>query len=94
MKNETRRRGVAAALDIPMELERGVVKVTMIGGFSVLVENHDGIRAFSPRCIAVRVGDDDLVIRGEEMCLRLLKKDEVEAEGRIFGVSFEKGGSL
>ncbi|MBQ1251764.1 MAG: sporulation protein YqfC [Firmicutes bacterium] len=93
MKNETRRRGMAAALDMPLELERGIVKVTMIGDVSVLVENHGGIRAFSPHRVAVNVGDGVLVIRGEGMCLKLLKKDEVEAEGRIFGVDFEKGGA-
>ena len=92
MKKESRGRGVAAALDMPLDLERGIVKVTLIGDLSVLVENHGGIRGFSPQRIAVNVGDRVLVIRGDGMCLRFLKKDEIEAEGRIFSVAFEKEG--
>ena len=90
MKKEDARRGIAASLDMPLELERGIAKITIVGG-SVLVENYGEIRKFSEERVVLRCGKKDLVIRGKGLSLGLLKKDEIEAEGEILGVYFEEG---
>ncbi len=92
MKEKGFQRGIAASLDMPLELGSGAVKITVVDGSSVLVENHGGIRRFTSTEIVVGTEEKELVIRGAGLSLTLLKKDEIEAEGDIFGVYYKKDG--
>lgn len=91
MKKEDMGRYVASSLDMPAELALGVPRIVITGNDSVLVENHGGIRGFCSDQVRIGCLYGEIIIDGENLCLRLLKKDELEAEGEIYGVSFFKG---
>ena len=90
MKREEMERYAAASLDMPAELAHGVPRIVITGDQSVLVENHGGIRGFSSERMRIGCLYGEIVIEGEGLRLGLLKKEELEAEGEIRGVYFEK----
>ncbi len=94
MKKEDMERYAASSLDMPAELAFGVPRIVVTGNQSVLVENHGGIRGFRPDQVRVSCLYGDIVIEGSDLRLRLLKKDELEAEGEIRSVSFREEGRL
>lgn len=94
MRKEDMQRYAAASLDMPAELASGVPRIVVTGNHRVLVENHGGIYGFSPEQVRVACLYGELVIEGRHLELRLLKKDELEAEGEITGVSFREGDRL
>lgn len=93
MKKEDMGRSLAASLDMPAELTGGVPKISITGNSSILVENHSGIRGFSAEEVRVGCCYGEIVIRGKELRLRLLKKDEIEAEGEICSLAFQERGA-
>lgn len=90
MRKEEIERYAAASLDMPAELAHGVPRIVITGDQSVLVENHGGIRGFSSERMRIGCLYGEIVIEGEGLRLGLLKKEELEAEGEIRGVYFEK----
>ena len=91
MKREEMERYAAASLDMPAELAHGVPRIVITGNQSVLVENHGGIRGFSPKQMKIGCVYGEIVVEGEGLRLSLLKKEELDAEGEIRGVFFDKG---
>ncbi|MGM9567690.1 MAG: YabP/YqfC family sporulation protein [Clostridia bacterium] len=91
MKKEDMQRYAASSLDLPAELAAGVPRIVVTGNQSVLVENHGGILGFRPDQIKIGCLYGEIVVEGKGLRLRLLKKDELEAEGEIQSVSFQKG---
>ena len=90
MKKEDMQQYAASSLDLPAELATGVPRIVVTGNHSVLVENHGGIRGFCPDQIKIGCLYGEILVEGKDLRLRLLKKDEIEAEGEIFGISFQK----
>ena len=94
MKKTDMERYVVSSLDLPAELSPGIPRIIITGNDSVLVENHSGIREFCSQRIRISCGYGEIVIEGKDLCLRLLKKDELEAEGEVCGVSFLREENL
>ena len=90
MKKEDLSRSLAASFDMPDELMTKMPHITITGNHSVLVENHGGIRSFSAEKVCIGSSCGTIVLGGTGLELRLLKKDELEAEGTIFMVRFEE----
>lgn len=91
MKKEDLSRNLAASFDMPDELMTKVPKITLTGNHSILVENHGGILSFSSEKVCLKCCYGEMEIWGQDLQLRLLKKDEIEAEGEIHAVSYSKG---
>lgn len=86
MKNAARKRPVTEIFDLPAELMPGVPKLTLEGGSEVLVENHGGLKSYTPDCIEVRGGNLLLQIRGEDLELAAMTKTEIVIRGIIVAV--------
>lgn len=89
MKKEDMSSRLASSFDFPVELMAGVPKIVINGNDSILVENHGGIHRFSAEEVRLGCCCGEIVIRGRNLQLCLLKKDEVEATGVICAVAYE-----
>lgn len=90
MKKETVRRKLSATLDMPVDFAGGMPRIVLTGNRTVLVENHNGIRAFRSDQVRIACIYGEIIIDGKNMRLNFLKKDEIEAEGDIVAVSYRQ----
>lgn len=79
----------AAFFDIPAETLPNVPKFTVIGGDSICVENHRGIRVFSEELIEINCGRQILRLRGGGFRLEKITTDEVKIRGQLLYAELE-----
>ena len=79
----------AAFFDIPAETLPNVPKLTVTGGSSILVENHRGIRTFSPELIEIDCGRQLLRLRGSAFELEKLTGGELRIRGGLLYAELE-----
>lgn len=73
----------AAFFDIPAETLPNVPKLTVTGGSNIVVENHRGIRVFSPELIEIDCGRQVLRLRGSGFELEKLTPGELRIRGGL-----------
>lgn len=89
-KKEKVGRQLSSALDMPVDFAGGMPRIVLTGNRGVLVENHNGIRAFSSEQVRIACIYGEIIIDGKNMRLNFLKKDEIEAEGEIIAVAYRQ----
>jgi len=67
-------------------------KVTIINFKGVYIEGHDGIIAYSPSEITVKLKKKILKITGENMTVAAISKDEIFIKGKIISAGEENVG--
>jgi sporulation protein YqfC len=82
-----KKRPVTEIFDLPAELIPGVPKLTLSGGSEVLIENHGGLKSYSRDLIEVRGRNALMQIRGEDLELAAMTKNDIVIRGII--VAFE-----
>ena len=87
MKKLTER--LAQRLELPGELMEGVMRLTLIGGERVLIENHKGLLDYTDECVEVSGGRMRLRVRGSGLLLRSMSSEEVLVTGRVFAVEVD-----
>lgn len=90
MKKEEIRQQLSTALDMPVDIAGGAPRIVLTGNNGVLVENHNGIRAFDSEQVRIACIYGEIIIDGKNMRLEFLKKDEIEATGEIIAVSYRQ----
>lgn len=90
MNKEDIRRQLGEGLDMPIDLGGGAPRIVVTGNGSVLVENHQGIRAFSSERVRIACIYGEIIIDGKDLRLVFLKKDELAAEGQVVAVSYRQ----
>lgn len=78
---------VVMEADLPGETLPGYPLVEIVGEGRVLVENHQGVTAYSCSEICVKVKYGCLCICGNELQLARMSKHQLVITGRIRGVS-------
>ncbi|HHP51322.1 MAG TPA: hypothetical protein ENM97_05880 [Moorella mulderi] len=63
--------------------------LTLVGRQELTLENHLGIKQYSPRMVKVRVKGGFLEIRGEDLMLKNLTRESLTLAGRIDCLGFE-----
>ena len=86
MNKAERKRHVTEIFDLPAELVPGVPKLTLSGGSEVLIENHGGLRSYSRDLIEVRGRNMLMQIRGEDLELAAMTKNDIVIQGIIVAV--------
>ena len=74
---------LADRLELPSDALAGTAKLTVNGRHRVLIENHCGIM------IAVDCGGMKTVIRGDDLSLGAMDKQDMLITGRILSIEFE-----
>ena len=64
-------------------------KITFLGFCGVIIEGHKGLYDYLPECVAVRVGKKKVVIKGKDLTVKDLSKDELVVCGKISGMEVE-----
>jgi sporulation protein YqfC len=79
----------AAFFEIPAETLPGVPKLTVTGGSRISVENHRGIRHFSPEMLEIDCGRRTIRLRGSGFELEKLTPGELRLRGRVLQIEFD-----
>lgn len=77
--------------DIPEDIITGVPRITLIGQSRLLIENHQGIIAFSENELILATQLGNLRVTGESFVLEAILEKEINLEGLITGISFIAG---
>jgi sporulation protein YqfC len=73
-------------LEIPKDIVMDLPKVVMVGNLQVFVENHLGILEYAAELIRIKVSIGELIIRGADLVLRNILRQEILIEGKITGI--------
>ena len=80
---------LTARMELPGELLDEIPRLTLTGGTQVLVENQKELLSYSDEMIELGCGRLRLRIRGENLLLRAMDREELLVTGRIFGVEVD-----
>lgn len=90
MEERTRRRGflekTAQLLDLPGDAVAGLPLVELVGDGRLRVENHRGILAYDPREVHIGGGRMAIRVRGLDLELKVMNREELLITGQIFSV--------
>ena len=90
-RRSARRRGAfLRAVDLPEALERRIPTVRLIGDGRIQTENCSGVLELGSERIRLYTGLGILRIEGRDLRILAACGGEIEIEGRIFGMEYEK----
>lgn len=78
------------ALDLPQDIIFNLPKTTLIGDVQLLVENHRGLIAYTPREIRIRTAGGELVVAGSRLRIGSILPQELVVDGRILQVQLRR----
>jgi len=79
---------LASLLDLPPDLVSDLPRLTLIGQVQLTVENHAGIRFFSSEVVGIRTATGVVRVRGEDLRICSLQRQEVRVTGTVHAVDF------
>lgn len=77
-------------LDLPPDVTSDVPRIQMIGSQQIAVENYREVTHFSDGELRLRLSEGTLCIKGAQLTIRAIYRDEVWIEGNIHGIEFTK----
>jgi sporulation protein YqfC len=77
-----------SAMELPKDLEKGLVVLTAFGKKELHIENHRGILEFDPACIKVLSKKGRITISGEHLWIRYYDKEEIYIVGQIREITY------
>ena len=80
---------VTARLGLPEELQRGAARLTLTGGRQVWIENYRCLLSFSSEALEVGCGKQRLRVRGEDLEIRCMDRQELMLSGTILTVEVD-----
>ncbi len=83
------KRILAAGLDMPKEVIMDLPLIIMEGKESVTIENYKRIITVEREEVRVLARAGFVSIRGEELSLEHVKRDDIKIKGRIIGIEVE-----
>ena len=82
------KRALLAALDLPVETEPTVPKLTLVGRSDLLVENHNGVLQYDAESVRLLTHEGVLNIQGAGLQLMELAAGRAYVRGGIAGVQY------
>lgn len=73
--------------NLPPEVMLNLPLIMMVGGKSLILENHRGILEYSRERIRVRLIKGELMLTGRNMLIQSISDEELQIKGEIIGVS-------
>ena len=80
---------LADRASLPTDAVCGAVKLTVYGRRRALIENHNGIIDYEEDLIIVDCGAMRISIRGDELTLTAMNKNDMLIRGRLLSIEFE-----
>jgi sporulation protein YqfC len=75
-------------LDLPKDVIFDLPRITMIGNMQLYVENHRGVRKFTPDKLTLQLSSGSLEITGKQLVIRAILNEEVFIEGVVEQVKY------
>jgi sporulation protein YqfC len=72
--------------DLPPEVMLNVPLIMMVGGRSLILENHRGILEYSRERIRIRLLKGELTLLGRNMLIQSISDEELQIKGEITGI--------
>lgn len=83
-------RQLLTKLDLPVETDATVPKITMVGRGDLLVENHTGVLQYDPVQIRLTTHEGVLEIKGIELQLLELSTGRAYVRGTVAQIGYEE----
>ena len=80
---------LAERLQLPEEALSGAVKLTAVGDRRLLIEQHQGLLAYSADTIRVSTGQGQIVLHGSELTMSAMNQTELLVAGRLQSLDWE-----
>ena len=77
-------------LEVPRELSKGEIKVTIIGFDEMLIENYKGILEYEEFYIKIKTEIGNINISGFNLNLQQVTEDDILVKGKIEGIDIER----
>lgn len=78
------------ALELPDDVVYDLPKITLIGDLQFYIENHRGIIAYSPATVRIAVSIGEVEVKGEQLTIRTISRDELYLEGKIQAICYSR----
>lgn len=82
---------IVMGVDLPSESVPGMSLLEMVGNSRILIENHRGVTQYGCDEIHIKVSFGFLYVRGSELQLACMTKQQLVIVGKIESVSVVKG---
>ncbi|MBH0229915.1 sporulation protein YqfC [Halobacillus yeomjeoni] len=79
---------VGRYFDLPSDVVLDLPRITTIGSVHFYIENHTGLLHFSDREIKIQYKQGHVRIRGKELVVKTMLKEELLLEGELQSVEF------
>lgn len=76
--------------NIPPEVMLNLPLMMMVGGRSLILENHRGILEYSRERIRIRLVKGELTLTGRNMLIQSISDEELQIKGEITGVTMDE----
>lgn len=86
------RKWTADKLDLPNDLVFNLPRLTLIGGKQLYIENHRGVKHFSPELLHLKLSEGYLEVTGSELVIQAIMTDEIVVEGVISDIKYRGAG--
>ena len=77
------RRWVVRALELQQDVALNEPSLHLTGSERLVVENHDGLRAYDEKLIRIACGKNTMEIAGDHLLVRTMNSDDILITGRI-----------
>ncbi|MDQ0244495.1 sporulation protein YqfC [Priestia abyssalis] len=74
---------ITRKMELPADVLTDLPRVTMVGQIHVYIENHKGLLAFSDKEIRILLKQGQLLIKGQELVIKVIMPEEIVLEGKI-----------
>lgn len=80
---------LAESLELPEDALLGAARATVVGGKTLLVENHKGILEYGTERLRIAVLGGQLAVNGSGLTLTAMNGSELLLRGKIVSVEWE-----
>ncbi|MCF6092827.1 sporulation protein YqfC [Microaerobacter geothermalis] len=82
------RKLTADILELPKDVTLDFPRITMIGHLQIYIENHRGVLQFDHRELRLLLTKGQLLVKGSNLVIRTIFKEEVFLEGEIESIHY------
>lgn len=75
-------------LELPSDVVLDLPRLTVVGFLQLYIENHRGVLLFNDEELRLLLKKGQLLIRGKNLVIRLILKEEMMVEGNIAQITY------
>lgn len=84
------RQRLAELLDLPKDVVLDLPRISIIGDLQVLIQNHRGVKEYTPRRVVIGMDRGSVAVTGEDLSIGVIHVEEIMVTGRVDGIRFHR----